>query len=447
MTEASLRVLITCRELQVRAGSELYTRDVAEALRDLGQTPVVFAPVLGEVASELRHRGVAVIDDLAQLGEAPDVIHGQHHLTAMAAMLRFPEVPALFVCHGWIPWQELPPKFPSLGRYVAVDALRRDLLVLEHGIPAERVTVIPNFVDLERFRRRPPLPAKPRRALLFSNQAAADGFVPPVARACAAAGLELDVVGIAAGRPAERPEELLPAYDLVFARGRAALEAMAVGAAVVLCDVEGCGPLVDEAGFAALRALNFGLAALRPPVEGERLRAEIARYDADDAARVCARVRAEADRFQAVGRLLAIYRELIASASGLGGEAGARAALADAARYVRWLAPYLDNAAELRAAQKEAETGRAQAQALEAALADAAVEAAQRNAELRAGEGERRRLADALARASVALAVLEGSPFSRLRARLLRVRPLVAAYRSIQGRRPRRGDEASGTAR
>ena len=36
-------------------------------------------------------------------------------------------------------------------------------------------------------------------------------------------------------------------YDLVFAKARCALEAMAVGAAVVLCDTHGLGPMVTSA--------------------------------------------------------------------------------------------------------------------------------------------------------------------------------------------------------
>ena len=197
-----LRVLLTCRDLALRGGSQLYTRDVAAALRALGHTPIVFSPRLGSVASELRARGVAVIDSLDLLGEAPSVIHGQHHLEAMAAMLRFPAVPAVFVCHGWLPWQEAPPRFPSIGRYVAVDALRRDRLVFEHGIPDSEVEILPNFVDVSRFRVRPPLPDRPALALLFSNQATSEGgLTAAVRKACAHAGIALDVAGDASDNP------------------------------------------------------------------------------------------------------------------------------------------------------------------------------------------------------------------------------------------------------
>ena len=411
---APLRVLITCRELAVRAGSQLYTRDVAEELRRLGHSPVVYSPRPGEVAADLRSRGIAVIGDLDRLGAPPSVIHGQHHQEAMAAMLRFPGVPALYVCHGWLPWEEAPPRFPSLLRYVAVDALRRDRLVLEHGIPEERVSVLSNFVDLDRFRPRPPLPERPRRALLLSNQASSRTFVPRVERACAASGLELTVAGFAAGRPEARPEEILRSFDIVFARGRSALEAMAVGAAVVLCDVEGCGPLVGSGDFDRLRALNFGMGALRPPVEEGKLLTEIARYDPDDAARVRDRVRREAGRTEAVALLVELYEDLLAAAPALSGDGHARACLEAASRYLSWLGPAVDTGAErLATAGRDLENAKRDLGAAEEELTSA-----------------RRELSTVME----VLQTLERSPFSRLRGHLLGMRSVAALHRLLTRR-------------
>ena len=122
-----------------------------------------------------------------------------------------PARPGLFVCHGWQPWEESPPRFPRFLRYVAVDFTTRERLVSEGGIPPERVEVVLNFVDLDRFRPRPPLPPRPRRALVFSNQASERTFLPAVREACARFGIALEVAGVAAGIPLERPEERSPA--------------------------------------------------------------------------------------------------------------------------------------------------------------------------------------------------------------------------------------------
>lgn len=66
---------------------------------------------------------------------------------------------------------------------------------------------------------------------------------------------------------------MLGGYDLVFAKARCALEAMAVGCAVVLCDVGGLGPLVTRAQVQHLRRWNFGRRTRlrRAPVLGRSL--------------------------------------------------------------------------------------------------------------------------------------------------------------------------------
>ena len=195
-----LRILIINNSLAMRAGSELYVRDLATALLARGHTPIAYSTELGDVARELRAATVPVIDDLEALGAAPDLIHGQHHLETMTAILRFPGVPAIYVCHGWAPWQEAPPRSPRILRYVAVDHACRDRLVFEHGISEERVRVLFNFVDLERFAPRAPLPARPTRALVFSNAASERTHVGVLREACARAGIALDVVGHDAAR-------------------------------------------------------------------------------------------------------------------------------------------------------------------------------------------------------------------------------------------------------
>lgn len=335
-----MRILLTNRELDQRAGSELYLYELATRLLARGHSPVAFSPRLGKMAAALRDATIPVVDDLGAIGEPPDLIHGQHHTAAMTALLHFPGVPAVFVCHGWAPWDEIPPRFPRILRYVAVDYTTRERLVSERGIPPERVEVVLNFVDLDRFQPRPPLPAKPQRALVFSNQASERTFLPIVREACERFGIALDVAGVASGVTTERPEELLPGYDLVFAKGRAALEAMAVGAAVVLCDQVGAGPLVTSGELDRLRPLNFGIRTLRDPVTADVLASRIERYDPADAAEVSRRIRAMAGIEEAVDRMTAIYDEVLAEHREKGNPPAEEESRA-AAAYLRWLSPYI----------------------------------------------------------------------------------------------------------
>jgi glycosyltransferase involved in cell wall biosynthesis len=335
-----LRILITNNSLAARQGSELYVRDLATALLARGHTPIAYSPILGDVARELHAATIPVVDDLDRLAIPPDVIHGHHNLEAMTALCSFPRVPAVYFCHGWIPWEEAPPHFPRILRYVAVDQPCRDRLVFEHAIPAERVRVLFNFVDLNRFKPRGPLPVRPKRALVFSNSANEHTHLGAVRQACAREGIALDVIGAGAGKACERPEEVLGGYDIVFAKGRSALEALAVGAAVVLCDRAGVGPMVTTGELDRLRPLNFGIRALRDPVDPDALLREMAHYDPRDAAEVSRLVRATAGRDAVVDEIIALYQEVLAEQAGRG-ESDAYAEQRAVGAYLRWLSSLL----------------------------------------------------------------------------------------------------------
>ena len=337
----SLRVLITNRILTSRTGTEIYVRDLARELAARGHRPVVYSPLLGDVAQEIRATTVPVTADLASITEPPDVIHGHHGLETLAALLAFPAVPALAFCHSWVGWADALPRFPRILRYVAVDRTCRDRLSQEQGIPAERIRLLLNAVDLQRLRPRGPLPPRPRRALVFSNAAGARGSqLEAIQEACAAEGIEVEVVGAAAGRSLARPEEVLGGFDLVFAKGKAALEALATGSAVILCDLVGAGPMVSTANLQQLRPLNFGMRALREPVTAEGLRSQIARYDAADAAAVCREIRASAGHEAMVGQLCELYAEVIAEHRAQGAS-DPQAELRAASAYLQWLGPRL----------------------------------------------------------------------------------------------------------
>ncbi len=310
-----MRILLTNNTLALRAGSELYVRDVALALLARGHTPIAYSTVLGEMADDLRRATIPVIDDLRQLAEPPDVIHGQAHLETMTALLHFPGVRALYMCHGWLPWQAAAPRFPRIHRYVAVDHLCRERLVSEAGVPIGDVELLPNFVDLRRFVQRDPLPPRPTRALVFGAEAGEDTYVPMVRAACAAAAIpRVDAVGYREGNVTAAPERLLGEYDLVFAKGRSALEALAVGCAVVLCGGRGVGPMVTRANVDQLREVNLGIRALVEPMATVSLAHAIAGYDPRDAAATSAHVRSVADSETIVDRLVALYATIRESA-------------------------------------------------------------------------------------------------------------------------------------
>jgi hypothetical protein len=307
-----VRVLLTNNTLKSRAGTELYVLDVARRLKQLGHEPVAYSPHLGEVAELLAVARVPVVGDLSHLPFRPDIIHGHHHIETMTALASLPDVPAIYFCHGSIPWQEMPPVFPRILRYVAVDEACRDRIVREAQVPFEKIRLLLNFVDTDVFRPRSALPSRPARALVLSNNASEGNYTAAVRAACERSGITLDVRGLANGNPTNEPQNLLQHYDIVFAKARAAIEAMAVGCAVVLVDAAGLGPMVTTANFATLRRNNFGFRALVDEPSVENISKAIQTYDAGESARVRDLIRAEAKMTDAVEQIVRIYSEVVA---------------------------------------------------------------------------------------------------------------------------------------
>lgn len=308
---SGLKVLITNLKLEGWTGTELFVRDVAQGLLAAGHQPVIYSPRLGRLAAEIRKETVPVVDDLSQVASAPQIIHGQHANETLTALLHFPNTPALYFCHDWYFDEDYPPRFPRILRYVAVDDACYDKLVCECGVPEERAQVVSQFVDVERFAPRTPLPASPRRAAILCNHTKENDHLRAAREACARRGVTLHVYGAGVRNTCEQPEKLLRDYDVVFAKGRAALEAAAVGAAVVVYWWRRLGPMVKSGTLEKLRADSFGFrsmsAQLTPEEFGRSIEQTLAEYDAADAAEVSRRVRAGAGRDAAINELLRIY--------------------------------------------------------------------------------------------------------------------------------------------
>jgi hypothetical protein len=138
--------------------------------------------------------------------------------------------------------------------------------------------------------------------------------------------MAVDIVGAAAGNARGDLEALLPEYDVVFAKARTALEAMAVGCATVLADGVGAGPLVTPGNYQTLRARNFGVRELTQTHTAGWYATQLEGYDRDAAAEVSSKVRSEAGLETAIDRLLEIYAAARRSPVGPGDPGRAAAA-------------------------------------------------------------------------------------------------------------------------
>lgn len=306
-----MRVLITNFVFGMRSGSENVAELLADALRVAGHHVMIFAPTLVGDTNWMILKGHLIYNEIDQIPYRPDVIHAHHVSPCFIAMARFPDVPVVYTCHSSVFEIEAPLLHPQITHYVAVDAAGRDKC-LSRGIPADRLTTIENAVDSARFIARPPLPDRPRKALLLTK---AGGHAESVRRVCVTENLLLDELGPGTGKFSDELEKDLLQYDLVFATARMALEAAFVGCAVVVCDGRGFAGLLTTRNVASWRKNNFGVRLLSRPTTHALLQEAIKQYDAKDTANVAEYLREHAPADKYISQYEKLYRLAIMAGS------------------------------------------------------------------------------------------------------------------------------------
>jgi len=306
-----MHILLTNIALKGVSGTETATRDLVLSFLRAGHRVMVYSPLLGPIGQELADAGAFVSDHIECFSEAPDIIHGQHHIETLTALERFPHTPAIFVIHDTRAWHDIPPLVSQIKRYVGVS--RYGLKRLErYGLKKEVMRLIPNTFDPNLFLQRDRVRERPAKALFFCSYPSAHSALAPLKAACSQEGIQLDVVGKGLGRLEPHPEKILAEYDLVFGTDRCALEAAATGASVILYGNDGLGPMLTRANIAELRQCNLGLHLLTLPPETDSIVAEIKKYNAPDTHSLSDYIRENASIDGATAQYLAVYKEAMA---------------------------------------------------------------------------------------------------------------------------------------
>lgn len=309
--ELPLTILITNLAMSGFSGTELVVRDLALGLKRLGHYPMIYAPTVGGVSTQIASADIPVVSELSLLPRIPDIIHGHHYLETLQAIVHFPQVPAIFVCHDRVAWHDIPPIHQNILAYVAVDQNCKERLHDEHHISEEKIQVIYNAVDMDRFKIHKPLSFKPQNALIFSNYATKNTHLEPIQKACAKLQLPLDVIGVGVNNSITNPETLIGNYDIIFAKARCAIESIAVGSAVILCDTRGLGEMVTSNNAENYLHWNFGMRLLKNPIKPRRIIKEIKRYNAIDAQKVTQFIRTESSLDKALENYISLYKKIL----------------------------------------------------------------------------------------------------------------------------------------
>ena len=314
MTAAqAMRILFTQHGLVRSGGTEFFVSEVSSELVRRGHQVAVYAGERGPLADTLAGRGVLILEDPAKCPWVPDTIHGQHREHALRAIQRFPQTPALLHIHGFLPALEKPFRHPRILRYLTTgeSVSRRWSEAFE--IPKEHFITVPNHVDLERFHGTRNPPWRPSKALLYSNVIFSEEQLDHLRSACSQRGLTLDLAGrcnVLTG-DIERPEDLLPRYDLVFAVGRSGLEAAACGCGVIPVYLDMAEELLLPSTYERLRGQNMSpRLSMHHQLDARWIVEQLDRWDASHVSEVSAMVRASAGLSGTVSLLEKIHADL-----------------------------------------------------------------------------------------------------------------------------------------
>jgi hypothetical protein len=181
-------------------------------------------------------------------------------------------------------------------------------------LPASAATIdiVRIAVDPARFARVRQPAEIPKRGLVYNLRPDPEGgLVEKIRTAVRPLNIELDFVGRHLGLDVDNPEAVLPDYDIVFASGRSALEALACGCAVVVLDETGCGEMVSAANVDDLRRDNF---AVPPgaPASADHIRKQAERYSLLSWEALTESSRSVADYTRYLAHIEEIYSKAIA---------------------------------------------------------------------------------------------------------------------------------------
>jgi glycosyltransferase involved in cell wall biosynthesis len=307
-----MKLLLTSQHLNRVGGQQLVIRDLSRGLRGRGHQVVAYSNLVYPLEDSLASDSVEIVTSLERLPFTPDIIHAQHHLGSMAALMALPGVPVVYCCAG-ATHTENQQKHPRIVRYVTTTPTLRLRMAIESGIDENLIDVVYNAVDLDRFQLVRAPPNQPRRALVYMRYFDPDSpFGLEVREAATRTGLELDFRGIGPNLSIlPKPEEALLDYDIVFSSGKSAIDALACGCAVILLGITGTGEMVCEENFDRLRRANFTPAVNSPPPNAAAIVHQIENYSAAGAMRAARRLRDVANLNTYVDQMVAVYQRAI----------------------------------------------------------------------------------------------------------------------------------------
>ncbi|WP_224366612.1 glycosyltransferase family 4 protein [Hyalangium versicolor] len=395
-----MRILFANHHLNSRAGSELYSLELASALRRAGHQVAVFTFESGLVSEEMARRGVTVFlpGDVARI-EAfdPEILH-IHHAPCLyflgALQVRGTGV---FSSLGVTPPLEAAPLcWEGVAHGLAVSEEVEAVLRRSRFGAAAPLSVFRNWFDDTAMQPlSPEVPGEARRIAVVTNHL--DETLARDLETIRTAHPEMTWTHL--GLPENSVEitpELLRGFDRVITIGRTVLLAAALQRPCLVYDVHGCDGLLTAERLESLASVNFSgrFTRSRPSREElEHLLFEEARQV--DVARLAERVWREYSLSRRVEELSALYARVRQSGVALG-EQSRSAYGREGQVHAEATAGRLQAQALLRQQEHALREAQSRQARIERLLAEVRTQAQERSAEVEANAAELKRLRDSL---------------------------------------------------
>jgi len=295
-----MKILVSSYYLDL-SGTPTYTLTLYNELMRRGHDVVVYSPKGGTLARQMN-----ACSNLAGLVE-PDVIIAQQNVCAESMRETFPKVPMIFLAHGVLPEMEQPPQC----KVQTWTAINEDVLenLVAHGVNREKIDIVRDFVDTDRFKPMNP-PNETARSVLFISNFKKSSTYPIVFDACNKIGAKLKCVGAPYGRSREVECEINRS-DLVVSVARGILEGMSCGRPVISFNqMRGDGYLTQEV-YMESRTRNFAGEKCKYTFDVDGLANEIMKYDISDGIVNRRLILEHHDYVKGVDRLLNIINRII----------------------------------------------------------------------------------------------------------------------------------------
>ncbi|MFL5843784.1 MAG: hypothetical protein ACJ762_03755 [Solirubrobacteraceae bacterium] len=267
-----MRFVLGNRHFIAAGGTEVHLMTLGEQLQRLGHEVVLYAPQLGPFAEHARRRGLDITDALEALPADCDVVFSQDSIAVYPLVERYPEAFSVFRICGDLYDFQLPPQVSGIVDLVVALSDRSERLARACAVqpPVVRLTIP---VDADRLVSLGPLRDRPRRAVLLGNYTTHDALIR-----AAWEPLGIDILRVGGELQSYDVAAAVAEADIVVAKNRAALDAMACERAVYILDMFGGDGWVTPEVYPALEADHFAGQATGRVIDADTLADDLAAY-------------------------------------------------------------------------------------------------------------------------------------------------------------------------